>query len=409
MGRAARECSEPRGDGSGSRRRRRRVATASRRASSRRRGRRSGLEAAADLLAGREQRVVAGAARRELHDPDRSRRDRRDSVRTRPPRRAAGGDRVFRRSHVTTGHLPRRGARGNPAARPGSALCRRNVREAAVSPGLAGPGAPVAARRDEVPWAARRLLGRRVAVPEEAPLVRAHLEEAEVLAVLGVRAEAGLAARDRERLLAVAAEDAADHASAGVAACDGREPARLRPSRERDALRPRPSPACGRGSRCGAAAAASPRPRSAGRSGASRASRGSAVPAGPSSSCSGGASAARRVVRRTGTVPSPAGPTESGRTHPSLGFSGSDLHLGDRAHGAARKRPARVSRSGHRSERCTSEAANPYKILGIAVTSVVGANNRKSPLAGARRRSGCELRDRDSNPNFRNQNPASYH
>ena len=31
----------------------------------------AGLEAAADLLAGREQRVVVGAAGRELHDPHR--------------------------------------------------------------------------------------------------------------------------------------------------------------------------------------------------------------------------------------------------------------------------------------------------------------------------------------------------
>jgi len=52
-------------------------------------------------------------------------------------------------------------------------------------------------------------------VAEEAPLVRAHLEHAEVLAVLRGRPVAGLAARDAERLAAVVAEHEADRLHRG--------------------------------------------------------------------------------------------------------------------------------------------------------------------------------------------------
>ena len=48
-------------------------------------------------------------------------------------------------------------------------------------------------------------------MPEQAPLGRSHLEEAEVLAVLGVGSEAGLASGDGKRLTAVPPEDPADH------------------------------------------------------------------------------------------------------------------------------------------------------------------------------------------------------
>ncbi len=51
---------------------------------------------------------------------------------------------------------------------------------------------------------------RRLAVTEQAPLVRAHLEEAEVLAVLSPRGEMRLAPGDGDRLLAVVAEHRAD-------------------------------------------------------------------------------------------------------------------------------------------------------------------------------------------------------
>lgn len=45
---------------------------------------------------------------------------------------------------------------------------------------------------------------------EELALHRSHLEQPEVLAVLGRRAQARLAARDRDRLFAVGAKDVAD-------------------------------------------------------------------------------------------------------------------------------------------------------------------------------------------------------
>jgi hypothetical protein len=58
-------------------------------------------------------------------------------------------------------------------------------------------------------------------------------------------------------------------------------------------------------------------------------------------------------------------------------------------------------------------------MLKILVTIVAIRNNGNSPGNGGRRPSQTkkppgggvsdELRDRDSNPNFRNQNPASYH
>ena len=92
-----------------------------------------------------------------------------------------------------------------------------------------------------------------------------------------------------------------------------------------------------------------------------------------------------QVVRRTGTAPSPAGSTESGRTHPSLGFSGLTSISGTGLTAPREKRAARVSRFGHRSERCTSQAASPYKIIGFAVTIVAGSNNEKAPLRGRER------------------------
>ena len=45
-----------------------------------------------------------------------------------------------------------------------------------------------------------------------------------------------------------------------------------------------------------------------------------------------------------------------------------------------------------------------YQTFTGGVTSVFRSNNAKRPRGAFRR-----LRDRDSNPNFRSQNPASYH
>ena len=56
----------------------------------------------------------------------------------------------------------------------------------------------------------RRLLVGGSTVAEAAPFGRPHLEEAEVLAVVGVHVEARFAARDAERLAAIRPEDVAD-------------------------------------------------------------------------------------------------------------------------------------------------------------------------------------------------------
>ena len=207
----------------------------------------------------------------------------------------------------------------------------------------------------------------------------------------------------RQRLLAVARRKRGRSRFGGVAAWYGGEPAGLLPVREwafaaqrllcsGEARRVEPSCRFAETAKRGSLTAMC-------------GSAGSVSTCCPSSSCSGGASAARRGPRPDCDWAVAGRATESGRTHPSLGLSGSDLHLGDRAHGAAQKRAARVSRFGHRSDRCTSSGRDPYEILGFTVTSVVGTNNEKPPCGGDER----ELRDRDSNPNFRNQNPASYH
>src|SRR3954466_15634873 len=124
MGRAARECSEPReraervesrlrGDG------RRRVGVAAVD---------PGLEAAANLLARRKQRAVARTARRELHDPHRLVAV---TVTARVGRRLVEGAQAIALSPAPGPRgplLPCRMRAVNPAVRPGSALCARNVK-----------------------------------------------------------------------------------------------------------------------------------------------------------------------------------------------------------------------------------------------------------------------------------------
>lgn len=92
-----------------------------------------------------------------------------------------------------------------------------------ASLGPTGPGAPVASRGDEVAVCRACLLLRRLAVTEQPSRLGAHLEEAEVLAVDGVRSHPGLAPRDAERLAAMRAEHAADH-RLGHLCANGREP-----------------------------------------------------------------------------------------------------------------------------------------------------------------------------------------
>src|SRR5206468_11382890 len=66
---------------------------------------------------------------------------------------------------------------------------------------LARPGAPVASRGHEVAVRGAGLLPRRRPVTVDGALRAPHLEEPEVLAVLGTDEETGLAACDRDRLV----------------------------------------------------------------------------------------------------------------------------------------------------------------------------------------------------------------
>jgi hypothetical protein len=152
----------------------------------------------------RSGRAAGGASR-----GGRCRLAHRGSVRTRPPRRAAAGDRA---SAVPTRSLTgsRRGARREPLGAEGDRTLRRNTRTPSGSRPATAPRAPVSSRENEVPVRGARLLVGGRSVTEEAPFVRPHLEEAEVLAVPCGRLEARLAPRDVERLVAVPAEHRAD-------------------------------------------------------------------------------------------------------------------------------------------------------------------------------------------------------
>jgi hypothetical protein len=81
---------------------------------------------------------------------------------------------------------------------------------AAESPRFARPRAPVASGRDEIAARSLRLLFGRCAVSEDAAFARPHLEQPEVLAVLGIGVEARLAMRHPQGLAAIRPEDPAD-------------------------------------------------------------------------------------------------------------------------------------------------------------------------------------------------------
>ena len=148
-----------------------------------------GLEAAANLLTRCEERVVVHAARRQLHDAN-------GFVASAVAARVGG--RLIERSqaiavppkpcHTRTPTTSRAPWEPSPAAgvRTLQTNCGGTARSA---PGLARPRAPVATRRDEVPVGRGDLFSDRRAVPEESPLARAHLEQTEILAVLGLGAK----------------------------------------------------------------------------------------------------------------------------------------------------------------------------------------------------------------------------
>ena len=81
---------------------------------------------------------------------------------------------------------------------------------------LAAPRAPVSTGADKVLVRCRGLRASGLAMAEQTSFGRAHLEQAEVLAVLCSRREAGLAPRHRDCLAAVVAEDVADRRFRGI-------------------------------------------------------------------------------------------------------------------------------------------------------------------------------------------------
>src|SRR5262249_26987399 len=107
--------------------------------------------------------------------------------------------------------VPTRRAIGRKPDRPPVARSLRGKRRSpSGAPGLAAPGTPVASGGEEVAVRGDGLLVRRRAVSVQLPRVGAHLEEPEVLAVPSRRAEARLAPRDLDRLVAIAVERVAD-------------------------------------------------------------------------------------------------------------------------------------------------------------------------------------------------------
>ena len=110
---------------------------------------------------------------------------------------------------------------------------------AAWSPRSARPRAPVAAGGDEIAVRSLRLLFSGVSVPEAAAFARPHLEQPEVLAVLGIGVEARLALRHPQCLAAIRPEDAADDRLRRFRLCDSEPPREAPPPENRGAcLRP---------------------------------------------------------------------------------------------------------------------------------------------------------------------------
>jgi len=167
----------------------------------------AGLEVAADALAAREHGLVARASRRKLHDPD-------ILVAVAMAARVGGGliEGPKAVALPLSPHVPRTLIRCPPEAKPASAGCIRTLRQSSRSGGspAAAPRTPVPSGADEVAMGGDGLRVRAWTVAEQAPLVRAHLEEAEVLAVLRCRLEVRLAPRDGDRSLAVVLEHLAD-------------------------------------------------------------------------------------------------------------------------------------------------------------------------------------------------------
>ena len=230
-----------------------------------------------------------------------------------------------------------RALQGNPAVGPGPALCRRNLCARCSAPGLAGPRAPVTAGRDEVPVGGRCLRDGGRAVPEDAGARSSPSGTAPGTGRSGRPSGTPTrTARRREPLRS-------GRRRRGRSPASGLPPRRLRAvapwrrARERRTSGGRLALRRCEARRVEAELALRLDGEARVLLEPARASRGSGAPADPSSSCSGGASAAHRGARPTGTA-AVAGRANRIRAHAPIARAfRSDLHLGDRAHGAARK------------------------------------------------------------------------
>ena len=273
----------------------------------------------------------------------------------------------------------------------------------------AAPRAPVAPGEHEVPVCGDGLLVGRVTVAEEPALVRAHLEEAEVLPVPRRRRQARLAPGDGDRLSRVASEDRVD-----------RDPRRR--------LRQPARPPCGR-SAVGGTRSPSSRRRAA-------ASRGRAPPAGPpgsrpssgesdgsgssgswcelggrprpSASCASSVAGrcSRSVADEAWVSASPlvaaaACVTRTSAHRPTSRAFSSNLLDGD---SGPPTRAARVSRS---EEPYLKRHELRRKALQKAQEACHDRNRQRQRIPVVPRHA-SRLRGRDSNPNFLVQSQASY-
>ena len=159
----------------------------------------------------RSERGAAGASR-----CGHSRRVRRGSARMPRPRQGAEGGHASAVPTRSRDPYQIDGSGETPRREVALALCGELSSGPCLQRGPAtAPRTPVASRPHEVASGRDRLLARRAPVAEQTPLVRAHLEEPEVLPVLGCRAELGLAPGDCDRLVTVRAKDVADGRSGG--------------------------------------------------------------------------------------------------------------------------------------------------------------------------------------------------
>jgi hypothetical protein len=162
------------------------------------------LEIAPNALAAREHSFVTHTARRKLHDPD--------VVVALAMAAGVRGSLIEGPKAVAlplSPHVRRTPTRRRSERKPHGPHFATKMSLLACRPATA-PRAPIPTGEHEVPVRCGRLLVGCRPVAEQAPLVRAHLEETAVLSVLRGRRQPGLAPGDCDGLIAVAVEDLAD-------------------------------------------------------------------------------------------------------------------------------------------------------------------------------------------------------